>query len=100
MPNFKLDVERDLIYYQIIWIGRVNAIFTALLGIGAGMSLMHVIFLFSSPTKAVFIGLYQPFAMQINILFLVVAHLVLFLCVTKALIYKGKSEEKVRSLDD
>lgn len=54
----KLDVERELLKNQITWIGRVNALFAASLGTLSGMSMLHIILLFSVSDNAKFVDFY------------------------------------------
>ena len=54
----KLDVERELLKNQITWIGRVNALFAASLGTLSGMSMLHIILLFSVSDRAKFVDFY------------------------------------------
>ena len=43
----KMDIERELLRNQVLWIGRVNALFAGCLGTLSGMSMLHIIILIS-----------------------------------------------------
>jgi len=88
-----------MIRHQILWINRVNALFNGTLGILAGMSLLHLLFLFSISDQTKFLTTYAVFARNINFLFLILVNFCLIFGITLALVYKQKSEEKVRYLD-
>ena len=92
----KFDTERELIRQQIVWIGRINALFTSMLGTCAGMSMMHMIFMLVPED---FLTIYGTYAVNINVIFLFVSNFALLLGITMASIYRQKSKEKVRSYD-
>lgn len=96
----RLDLERDLLRQQILWIGRVNALFSGSLGTLAGMSVLHLLVLASVTEKAAFIGFYSTLALNVNLLFLVFANIAVTLGLTMALVYRHKSTEKMKGLDD
>ena len=82
-----------------MWIGRTNALFTSLLGTCAGMSLLHIVFLSMSAGEK-FNEMYGNFATSINMIFLILSNLVLFLGITLALIYKQSSWTKIKNQDN
>ena len=43
----KMDVERELLKNQVVWIGRMNALFAGSLGTLSGMSMLHILVLMS-----------------------------------------------------
>lgn len=88
-----------MIFIQIKWIGRINALFTTLLGTCAGMSLLNMIFMSYSTEREEFLNFYAKFARNINIVFLILSNMVLFLGVSLALHYDVKSSEKVKNYD-
>lgn len=96
----KLDVERELLKNQVLWIGRVNALFAGSLGTLSGMSMLHIFILLSITDVVKFLEFYARFARVINLIFLVLANLALILGITMSMVYKQKSQEKMRVLDN
>jgi hypothetical protein len=96
----KLDLERELLKNQILWIGRINALFAGSLGTLSGMSMLHIIIIFSIQDLAKFIEFYAKFARNVNIIFMMLASLALILGLTMSLVYRQKSIEKMRMLDN
>lgn len=96
----KLDVERELLKNQVLWIGRINALFAGSLGTLSGMSMLHIFILLSITDVAGFLEFYAKFARVINLIFLVLANLALILGITMSMVYKQKSQEKMRILDN
>lgn len=89
------ELEQSLIRAQLAWINRINQMFNFLLGILAGASVMHVLILTLSAD--LFYQLYARNAKKINLLFLILGTFALILGVSISLIYKQKSDEKLRS---
>ena len=96
----KMDIEKELLRNQVLWQGRVNALFSGCLGTLSGMSMLHIITVLSISDKLDFMRSYARFARNINIIFLVLANLGLVLGIALSLIYKQKSQEKMRTLDN
>lgn len=82
------QVEVELLKAQQNWINRINSLFTGSLGLLAGMSVLHIIFVSYISDPAKFINLYAPFAMIFNLLLLILANLSLIFGIAIALIYK------------
>lgn len=93
-----LDIEKELLKNQILWIGRVNALFAGCLGTLSGMSMLHIITVLSVEDAVELVRFYAKFARNINIIFLMLANLSLILCLAMVLIYRQKSQEKMRLL--
>ena len=64
------------------------------------MSVLHIIVISYIKDQKQFVELYAPFAMIFNLFLLILANLSVVLGVAIALIYKQKSEEKIRNLDN
>ena len=84
----------------MLWIGRVYALFAGSLGTLSGMSMLHIFILLSITDVTKFVEFYAKFARVINLIFLVLANLALILGITMSMIYKQKSQEKMRVLDN
>lgn len=84
----KLDIERELLRNQILWIGRINALLAGCLGTLSGMSMLHIITVMSVQNLREFIKFYAKFARNINIIFLVLANLAMILGIAMVLIYR------------
>lgn len=95
----RYQVEYELLQSQHKWINRINSFFTTTLGLLSGMSVMHLIILAVESESRKFLAMYMPFAMIFNMAFLVLSNLCLIFGITIALIYKEKSEDRQRSLD-
>jgi hypothetical protein len=93
------QVELDLLKAQQTWINRINSLFTCSLGLLAGMSVLHIILISYINDQSRFVDLYSPFSMIFNLFLLILANFSMVLGVAIALIYKQKSEEKLRNLD-
>ena len=85
-----------MILVQITWIGRINALFTTLLGTCAGMSILNIFFLAVSDEEEIK-NFYAQYAVSINMVFLILANLVLLLGISLMLHYDQKSTEKVNA---
>lgn len=88
--NFKdkLDIEKELLRNQILWIGRINALFAGCLGTLSGMSMLHIITVMSIEEVTEFIRFYAKFARNIHILFLLLSNLSMILCIALVLVYR------------
>lgn len=95
-----MDIERELLRIQILWIGRINALFAGCLGTLSGMSMLHIIILISITDSVKFIDFYAKFARNVNIIFLILANLALILGLTMSMVYRQKSKEKMHQLDN
>jgi len=95
----KLDIERELLRNQVLWIGRINALFAGCLGTLSGMSMLHIIILGSISDEIKFLEFYAKLARNVNIIFLMLANLAFILGLTMLLVYKQKAQEKMRMLD-
>ena len=93
-------MERELLKNQILWIGRINALFSGFLGTLSGMSLLHIVTLFGAPNLLEFVKFYARFARIITVAFMILTTMALILGITMSLIYRQKSQEKMRSLDN
>ena len=70
------------------------------LGLLAGMSLMHLVVIMNgSSDKLVFLNMYSPISRDITIVFMIFTSFALILGFCLALIYKNKSDEKMRTMD-
>ena len=78
---------------------RINKLFYMLLGSLAGMSVMHLIVLMNQPEKASFISFYSLIGSVINIVFMVLTSFAFILGLSLTMIYKQKSDEKMRDMD-
>ena len=83
-----MDIERELLRLQILWIGRVNALFAGCLGTLSGMSMLHIIILISITETVKFTEFYAKFARNVNIIFLILANLALILGLTMSFVYR------------
>lgn len=95
-----MDIERELLKNQVLWIGRVNALFAGCLGTLSGMSMLHIIILISISDRLKFIEFYAKFARNVNIIFLILSNLALILGLTMSMVYRQKTIEKMRMLDN
>ena len=84
----KMDVERELLKNQVVWIGRMNALFAGSLGTLSGMSMLHILVLMSNFDKDDFLAFYAGFATNMNLIFLLLGNLALVLGLSMSLIYK------------
>ena len=82
-----------------MWINQINGYFNLFLGILAGMSVIHLLVLFSVGDQKEFLAFYGKVALNLNVIFLVFANFVVILGLTLSQIYKQKSEEKIRMRD-
>ena len=79
---------------------RIHKLFYMFLGLLAGMSLMHLVVIMNgSPDKLVFLNMYSPISRDITIVFMIFTSFALILGFCLALIYKNKSDEKMRTMD-
>ena len=62
--------------------------------------MLHVIILISITDVAKFLEFYAKFARNVNIIFLVLANLALVLGLAMSLVYRQKTREKMRVLDN
>lgn len=85
---------------QKVWVNRTNKLFYMFLGLLAGMSLMHLIVLLSQNNKTLFLQLYQLISITVNAVFMIFTSFCLILGLALTLIYKQKSDEKMRNLDE
>jgi len=70
------------------------------LGLLAGMSLIHlVVIMNASPDKTSFLTVYAPLSKDITIVFMIFTSFSLVLGLCLSLIYKNKSDEKMRTMD-
>lgn len=91
--------ERELILAQIRWVNRLASMFTGTLGLLAGASLMHLLFIALISDMAKFLDFYAQFAMMFNLGFLILSCFCFVFGLTVALVYRQKSVEKQRRLD-
>lgn len=85
---------------QRLWINRLNGLFYLFLGLLAGMSLIHLVVLFSAAdTKLSFLTVYAPISKGLNIVFMIFASFAVILGFALSMIYKHKSDEKLRIMD-
>jgi len=81
-------------------VNRIHKFFYMFLGLLAGMSLMHLVVIMNgSPDKLVFLNMYSPISRDITIVFMIFTSFALILGFCLALIYKNKSDEKMRTMD-
>jgi hypothetical protein len=70
------------------------------LGLLAGMSLMHLVVIMNgSPDKLEFLNVYAPISKDITIVFMVFTSFALIFGLCLTMIYKNKSDEKMRIMD-
>ena len=70
------------------------------LGLLAGMSLMHLVVIMNgSSEKLVFLNMYSPISKDITTVFMIFTSFALILGFCLAIIYKNKSDEKMRTMD-
>lgn len=70
------------------------------LGLLAGMSLMHLVVIMNgSPDKGEFLNVYSPISKDINIVFMIFTSFALIFGICLTMIYKNKSDEKMRVMD-
>ena len=62
--------------------------------------MLHIVTVLAAPTLLDFVKFYARFARNINIIFLVLSNMALILGLTMSLIYRQKSQEKMRNLDN
>jgi hypothetical protein len=87
-PTKKFDGDFLLRQAQQQWVARLYSMFTLVLGLLAGMSFLHLLFIFGIPDADKFKMMYCGFAKTLNIFFLFFANLVVILSYALALIYK------------
>jgi uncharacterized membrane protein YcgQ (UPF0703/DUF1980 family) len=81
-------------------VNRIHKLFYMFLGLLAGMSLMHLVVIMNgSSDKLVFLNMYSPISRDITIVFMIFTSFALILGFCLALIYKNKSDEKMRTMD-
>lgn len=91
--------EREMKEVQRLWINRIHKLFHLFLGILGGMSLMHLVVIMNPQDKLTFINVYSSISRDVNIVFMIFTSFALILGLCLALIYKHKSDEKMRNLD-
>ena len=84
---------------QKLWTNRLHKLFNLFIGSLAGMSIMHLMVVMSVSGTASFLQLYSPVSIEINLVFMIFASIALVLGFSIALIYRHKSEEKMRNMD-
>jgi hypothetical protein len=84
---------------QRIWVNRVNKLFQLFLGLLAGMSLMHMISILSQGDKSTFLQLYSKISNIVAIVFMIFASFGLIMSLALTMIFRQKSEEKMRNMD-
>lgn len=94
------NYEREMKQVQKLWVNRTHKLFYMFLGFLAGMSLMQLLFLMTPSTdKLQFLQLYSRVSVAINIVFMIFTSLALILGLALTLIFKHKSDEKMRNMD-
>lgn len=73
---------------QKVWVNRIQNLYNMGLGVISGMSVMHLIFLFASNDKALFLKTYQPFANLIVCISQILTNFVLIFGMALVFIYK------------
>jgi hypothetical protein len=63
------------------------------------MSLVHLIVINNSGSKEMFLNVYANICRDINIVFMIFTSFALILGICLAMIYKNKSDEKIRNMD-
>lgn len=92
--------EREMKEVQKIWVNRIHKIFHLFLGLLAGMSLMHLLVIMTPQIdKISFLRLYSSISIAINIVFMIFTSFAFILGLSLTLIYKHKSDEKMRNMD-
>jgi hypothetical protein len=92
--------EREMKEVQKLWVNRIHKLFQLFLGLLAGMSLMHLLILNSAMAdKLSFLQLYSKVTLSINIVFMIFTTFALVFGLSMSLIYKQKSDEKMRNMD-
>ena len=82
-----------------MWVNRVNKLFYLFLLLLGGMSVTHLIFLFSLSDKMSFLTLYSKISNTIVIVFMIFTTFATILSLALTLIYRQKSDEKMKSMD-
>ncbi len=91
--------EREMKEVQRLWINRIHKLFHLFLGLLAGMSLIHLIVINNTASKEQFLSVYANICRDVNIVFMVFTTFALLLGICLAMIYKNKSDEKMRNMD-
>lgn len=99
VPSNREFYEREMKEVQKLWINRIHKLFHLFLGILGGMSLMHLVVIMNTSDKINFLNVYSSISRDVNIVFMIFTSFALILCLCLALIYKHKSDEKMRNLD-
>lgn len=100
VPSNREFYEREMLEVQKLWVNRIHKLFYMFLGLLAGMSLMHLLVVMSPMgDKLSFLQLYSKVAVSINTVFMIFTSFALILGFAMALIYKQKSDEKMRNMD-
>eukprot|EP00347_Sterkiella_histriomuscorum_P023584 403334088 len=94
------QMEKEMKEIQKVWVNRVNKLFNMFLGLLAGMSAMHLIVILSQNDRGSFLQLYSKISTIVNIVFMVFTSFCLILGLSLTLIYKQKSDEKMRNMDE
>lgn len=98
-PVTDFQANTEIFEAQQFWCNRINGFYMNLLGMLAGMSVLHLIVILGvQPDKL--LPIYSPYARNINLVFLVFANIALVLCFAMTLIYGQRMDEMQRSMDD
>lgn len=84
---------------QTIWVARINKIYNLVMGLLGGMSVMHLVFISAIKNLAMFMSTYSEFANLICTFTQVLTNFALIFGLTLTFIFKHKSDEKMRNLD-
>lgn len=84
---------------QKIWVNRINKVYNLTLGLLGGMSLMHLIFVTAHTSTDSFVKIYGGFSNLILMMTQILANFTLVFGLTLTMIYKNKSDEKMRNMD-
>ena len=85
---------------QKVWVNRVNKLFNMFLGLLAGISILNLIVILSQSDRTAFLQLFSKISTIINIVFMIFTSFCLVLGLSLTLIYKQKSDEKMRNMDE
>lgn len=91
--------EKELKEVQKLWTNRLHKLFNLFTGSLAGMSIMHLMVVMSVSGTASFLQLYSPVSIEVNLVFMIFTSIALVLGLAIALVYRHKSEEKMRNMD-
>ena len=91
--------DKEMKIQQKVWVNRINKFYNMILGLLGGMGLMHLILMIGQKDKEEFMITYATFSNLLCAMTQFFANVTLILGLTLTLIYKQKSDDKMRNMD-